>query len=32
MILRTFGWSFAITALGLVFAAWQWDGRRSGSY
>ena len=24
MILRTFGWSFVVTALGLAFAAWAW--------
>jgi hypothetical protein len=24
VILRTFGWSFGVTAAGLAFAAWQW--------
>lgn len=24
MILRTFGWSFGVTAVGLAFAAWMW--------
>ncbi|MCB5164889.1 DUF475 domain-containing protein [Streptomyces bambusae] len=30
MVLRTFGWSFAITALGLAFAAWQWGWEAFG--
>ncbi|MER8066811.1 DUF475 domain-containing protein [Streptomyces sp. NPDC094034] len=30
MILKTFGWSFAITALGLAFAAWQWGWEAFG--
>ncbi|MFF5566544.1 DUF475 domain-containing protein [Streptomyces sp. NPDC012623] len=30
MILKTFGWSFAITALGLAFAAWQWGWQAFG--
>ncbi|WP_128381422.1 DUF475 domain-containing protein [Streptomyces cavernae] len=30
MILRTFGWSFAVTALGLAFAAWQWGWEAFG--
>ncbi|GGL09158.1 DUF475 domain-containing protein [Streptomyces flaveus] len=30
MILRTFGWSFAITAAGLAFAAWQWGWEAFG--
>ncbi|MFD6415366.1 DUF475 domain-containing protein [Streptomyces sp. NPDC060194] len=24
MLLRTFGWSFAVTAIGLAFAGWMW--------
>ncbi|MFI2720730.1 DUF475 domain-containing protein [Streptomyces collinus] len=30
MILRTFGWSFAVTAAGLAFAAWQWGWEAFG--
>ncbi|MGW7362748.1 DUF475 domain-containing protein [Streptomyces sp. NPDC054841] len=30
MVLRTFGWSFAITAIGLAFAAWQWGWEAFG--
>ncbi|GGT62382.1 MULTISPECIES: DUF475 domain-containing protein [Streptomyces] len=30
MVLKTFGWSFAITALGLAFAAWQWGWEAFG--
>lgn len=30
MILKTFGWSFAITAVGLAFAAWQWGWEAFG--
>ncbi|MER8003701.1 DUF475 domain-containing protein [Streptomyces sp. NPDC004749] len=30
MILKTFGWSFAVTALGLAFAAWQWGWEAFG--
>ncbi|MFE3247391.1 DUF475 domain-containing protein [Streptomyces sp. NPDC059209] len=30
MILKTFGWSFAITAAGLAFAAWQWGWEAFG--
>ncbi|WP_031476079.1 DUF475 domain-containing protein [Streptomyces bicolor] len=30
MVLRTFGWSFAVTALGLAFAAWQWGWEAFG--
>ncbi|KUN93272.1 DUF475 domain-containing protein [Streptomyces caeruleatus] len=30
MMLRTFGWSFAITVLGLTFAAWQWGWEAFG--
>ncbi|MGI5199260.1 DUF475 domain-containing protein [Streptomyces sp. CA-288835] len=30
MILRTFGWSFAVTAGGLAFAAWQWGWEAFG--
>ncbi|MEY9991104.1 hypothetical protein ABIE67_003136 [Streptomyces sp. V4I8] len=30
MMLRTFGWSFAITVVGLVFAAWQWGWEAFG--
>ncbi|MDN3027341.1 DUF475 domain-containing protein [Streptomyces sp. S.PB5] len=30
MALRTFGWSFAVTALGLAFAAWQWGWEAFG--
>ncbi|MFG2027887.1 DUF475 domain-containing protein [Streptomyces sp. NPDC048825] len=30
MIFRTFGWSFAVTALGLAFAAWQWGWEAFG--
>ncbi|WP_405799688.1 DUF475 domain-containing protein [Streptomyces sp. NBC_01506] len=30
MILKTFGWSFAITAGGLAFAAWQWGWEAFG--
>ncbi|MEV7086902.1 DUF475 domain-containing protein [Streptomyces sp. NPDC093085] len=30
MILKTFGWSFAVTALGLAFAAWQWGWQAFG--
>ena len=30
MILKTFGWSFAITAIGLAFAAWQWGWEAFG--
>ncbi|MFJ8631191.1 DUF475 domain-containing protein [Streptomyces sp. NPDC093568] len=29
-MLRTFGWSFAVTALGLAFAAWQWGWEAFG--
>ncbi|MBT2440294.1 DUF475 domain-containing protein [Streptomyces sp. ISL-36] len=30
MVLKTFGWSFAITAVGLAFAAWQWGWEAFG--
>ncbi|MBC2901614.1 DUF475 domain-containing protein [Streptomyces cupreus] len=30
MILRIFGWSFAVTAAGLAFAAWQWGWEAFG--
>ncbi|WP_344386759.1 DUF475 domain-containing protein [Streptomyces vastus] len=30
MILRTFGWSLAVTAAGLAFAAWQWGWEAFG--
>ncbi|MDW4903958.1 DUF475 domain-containing protein [Streptomyces sp. ADMS] len=30
MIFRTFGWSFAVTAAGLAFAAWQWGWEAFG--
>ncbi len=30
MMLRTFGWSFAITVVGLTFAAWQWGWEAFG--
>jgi hypothetical protein len=30
VVLRTFGWSFAVTALGLAFAAWQWGWEAFG--
>jgi hypothetical protein len=30
VILKTFGWSFAITAAGLAFAAWQWGWEAFG--
>ncbi|MEV6398396.1 DUF475 domain-containing protein [Streptomyces sp. NPDC051907] len=30
MVLKTFGWSFAVTALGLAFAAWQWGWEAFG--
>ncbi|MFF3938133.1 DUF475 domain-containing protein [Streptomyces phaeofaciens] len=30
MILKTFGWSFAVTALGLALAAWQWGWEAFG--
>ncbi|MFE7272066.1 DUF475 domain-containing protein [Streptomyces sp. NPDC057623] len=30
MMLRTFGWSFAVTVVGLVFAAWQWGWEAFG--
>ncbi|MCL8013469.1 DUF475 domain-containing protein [Streptomyces sp. AS02] len=30
MVLRTFGWSLAVTALGLAFAAWQWGWEAFG--
>ncbi|MFJ4919484.1 DUF475 domain-containing protein [Streptomyces sp. NPDC088725] len=30
MILKTFGWSIAITAIGLAFAAWQWGWEAFG--
>jgi len=30
MIFKTFGWSFAVTALGLAFAAWQWGWEAFG--
>ncbi|MEN8655126.1 DUF475 domain-containing protein [Streptomyces sp. 21So2-11] len=30
MVLKTFGWSFAITAIGLAFAAWQWGWEAFG--
>jgi hypothetical protein len=30
MMLRTFGWSFAITVVGLAFAAWQWGWEAFG--
>ncbi|WP_406860699.1 DUF475 domain-containing protein [Streptomyces sp. HUAS MG47] len=30
MLLKTFGWSFAVTALGLAFAAWQWGWEAFG--
>ncbi|MFF7166668.1 DUF475 domain-containing protein [Streptomyces sp. NPDC008086] len=29
-MLRTFGWSFAITVVGLTFAAWQWGWEAFG--
>jgi len=30
MVFRTFGWSFAVTAAGLAFAAWQWGWEAFG--
>ncbi|MFD2689242.1 DUF475 domain-containing protein [Streptomyces phyllanthi] len=30
MILRTFGWSLAVTAAGLAYAAWQWGWEAFG--
>jgi hypothetical protein len=30
VVLRTFGWSFAVTALGLAFAGWQWGWEAFG--
>ncbi|MFF8829367.1 DUF475 domain-containing protein [Streptomyces sp. NPDC015131] len=30
MVLKTFGWSFAVTALGLAFTAWQWGWEAFG--
>ncbi|MET9968398.1 DUF475 domain-containing protein [Streptomyces sp. NPDC006356] len=30
MMLRTFGWSFAVTVVGLAFAAWQWGWEAFG--
>ncbi|MEU6483940.1 DUF475 domain-containing protein [Streptomyces sp. NPDC046887] len=30
MVLKTFGWSFGITAVGLAFAAWQWGWEAFG--
>ncbi|MDC0766085.1 DUF475 domain-containing protein [Streptomyces sp. HD] len=30
MLLRTFGWSFVVTVLGLAFAAWQWGWEAFG--
>ncbi|WP_274557899.1 DUF475 domain-containing protein [Streptomyces spiramyceticus] len=30
MVLKTFGWSFAVTAIGLAFAAWQWGWEAFG--
>jgi hypothetical protein len=30
VVLKTFGWSFAVTALGLAFAAWQWGWEAFG--
>jgi len=30
VVLKTFGWSFAITAIGLAFAAWQWGWEAFG--
>ncbi|MGW3645747.1 DUF475 domain-containing protein [Streptomyces sp. NPDC000878] len=30
MVFRTFGWSFAVTVAGLVFAAWQWGWEAFG--
>jgi hypothetical protein len=30
VVLRTFGWSFAVTAAGLAFAAWQWGWEAFG--
>ncbi|WP_432066477.1 DUF475 domain-containing protein [Streptomyces sanyensis] len=30
MVLKTFGWSFAVTAAGLAFAAWQWGWEAFG--
>ncbi|WP_415950517.1 DUF475 domain-containing protein [Streptomyces sp. KLOTTS4A1] len=30
MVLKTFGWSFAVTAVGLAFAAWQWGWEAFG--
>ncbi|MCF1594605.1 DUF475 domain-containing protein [Streptomyces muensis] len=30
MMLRTFGWSFGVTVVGLAFAAWQWGWEAFG--
>jgi hypothetical protein len=30
VVLKTFGWSFAVTAAGLAFAAWQWGWEAFG--
>ncbi|NUP21518.1 MAG: DUF475 domain-containing protein [Streptomyces sp.] len=30
MLLRTFGWAFGVTVLGLAFAAWQWGWEAFG--
>nr|AEF16035.1 integral membrane protein [Streptomyces viridochromogenes] len=30
MLVRTFGWSFGVTVVGLVFAAWQWGWEAFG--
>jgi hypothetical protein len=30
MMVKTFGWSFGVTALGLAFAAWQWGWEAFG--